>query len=59
MPPKPSEQTCEWCASPAVVCREIRRKKARGQIGISQYLCACNEHRGALSRMIDAKAGLT
>lgn len=58
MPPNPSEQACEWCPEPAVVCKEIKHKKSKGTLGIGQFLCACMSHRLLLNQTIDAKAGL-
>ena len=56
MPPKPSEQRCDWCDSTAVVCTEIKTKVSKGILGTGQYMCACADHRETLKRTIAAKA---
>jgi len=56
LPPKPSEQTCDWCEQTAVVCEEIKTKVSKGILATGQYMCACPDHRDTLRRMIAAKA---
>lgn len=56
MPPKASENTCDWCSETAVQFREIKHKLSKGTVPTGMFMFACGQHIETLKRTIAAKA---